>query len=317
MTSSVQVATVAVDYCPICGAAEREFLFEGYDHLHGLPGRFPVARCVGCETAYLTRRPVDLAAYYPADSYAGYAGMARARHDSLAERQYGLGKWQQLLNRLKPNGGRLLDVGCGTGDFLGVMRAVSGWQVAGVEPNARAARYANDARGLKVLQGELPMPELAAGECDVITLRHVLEHTSDPAAVLTEARRLLRPDGMLVISLPVADSLEAQWFEANWAGYDVPRHSVAFTRAGLIKFAGRLGFQVEERFGVVQGLASLRLSVRFWLMDRFGLGGKVSRFLNVLILAPLFLRMRFFNHPPSVAVFVAMPSLDHPTVRLC
>jgi SAM-dependent methyltransferase len=306
MTSSAQVATIAIDGCPICGATERKILFEGHDHLHGLPGRFPVGRCVACGAAYLIERPADLADYYPTDSYGGYEGATGTRPSSLAPGQrHGLIRWRQLLGRLMPGGGYLLDVGCGTGMFLSLMQS-AGWQVMGIEPNSEAARYARAIRGLAVRQGELPMPGLSAGEYDVITLRHVLEHVPDPVAVLTETQRLLKPNGVLIISLPVADSLEAKWFGAYWAGYDVPRHLVTFTRSSVISLGERLGFRVKEELGLVQGFASLRLSLHFWLADKGGLSERGRRFLTALLLPPLFVPLRVLSgHQLSVAVFVA------------
>jgi len=308
-----EIPTIVVDRCPICGARERKFLFAGYDHLHDLPGSFPVVRCVACEAIYMLRRPVDLASYYPAKSYAGYAGLARTGPGVYRLwRHYSLNKWRRLIERLKPSGGQLLDVGCGTGDFLALMATVPCWQVMGIEPNAEAVRYASNMCGLKVLQGELPMPELPTAEYDVITMWHVLEHISNPVAVLGEVHRLLKADGILVLSLPMADSLEAQWFGANWAGYDVPRHLVTFSRVSFVRFMERMGFQVEEQLGLVWGFVSLWQSLYFVLVDKFALTGNVFRFLSMLILAPILPCIRFLiGRHLGVAVFVARRTVRH------
>src|SRR5262249_16711737 len=147
-----------------------------------------------------------------------------------------------LLEQMKPRGGLLLDVGCGAGDFLTVMRDRPGWQVFGLEQNPTASRYARERRGLHVKHGEFPCPALRNGCYDGIKMWHVLEHVGSPPDVLAEARRLLKPDGVLVVGVPVADSLEARWFGPYWAGYDVPRHLVTFTRSSLMRLVRKAGF---------------------------------------------------------------------------
>jgi len=305
MTGLGPIAMVAVDQCPVCAARNRVFLFQGRDRLHGMPGEFSVVRCTDCLSVYLSERPFDLSAYYPADTYAAFVGATRVSHPSqFRARQFGLRQWRRLLVTLKPDGGSLLDVGCGTGDFLSVMQQVSGWRVSGLEPNLNAVRFAQQ-RGLNVIQGELPEPKLRE-QYDAFTLWHVLEHTPNPGQVLAEIKRLLKPDGALVLSVPVVDSVEARIFGECWAGYDVPRHLVTFTRSSLRQFLGQAGFQVEEQFGVVRGLASLRLSLGLWLDNQPRLGRHTRRWLKRGILPVLFAYLRLKNgRRTDVAVFVA------------
>ena len=298
---------VAVDRCPICGSEERTILFEGFDRLHGLPGRFPMAGCGRCGSSYLTRRPVDVTIYYPPDSYAAYDGpFSDAGH--APGRNYGLARRWRLLTAIRPAGGKLLDVGCGAGDFLISAPDSPGWEGVGMEPSPEAVRYAREVRGLDVRQGRLPCPDLPDRTFDVITLWHVLEHVPDPDAVLTDIRRLLKPEGVLILSVPVSDSWEAGWFGSDWVGYDVPRHLVTFTRASLKQLLQGKGFRVEEQFGVVQGLASLRLSlgIRLKRKQRRSVMGRNS--LGLILFPPLFLYGRLFRRRRlSVAVFAAHP----------
>jgi len=300
------VATVAIERCPICGSTERQLLFNGSDRLHDLPGTFPVMTCVACHSAYLAQRPQDLSAYYPVESYAAYDRANTAQHYSRgAGRNYGLRRRQQLLDRVKPAGGYLLDVGCGAGDFIAFVQAQGQWRVSGLEPNAAAARAAREGRGLDVKIGHLPDTALPARSFDVITMWHVLEHVPNPAEVLADVRRLLKPDGVLMVGVPLGDSVEAGWFKANWAGYDVPRHLVTFTRASLSEFARRQGFQFEEQRGIVQGISSLRISLGMWLGQRGGAWRRWRRLWLVVLLPPLYLILRLRSGSRvSVGVFV-------------
>jgi SAM-dependent methyltransferase len=292
--------------CPVCDSAEQTYLFEGCDRLHGLPGRFPVVLCRSCGSAYLKRRPVEISAYYPTDSYAAY-DIAHSRHYSRAVgRQYGLSKRHQLVETVKPGGGSLLDVGCGAGDFLEVLQMQSGWQVTGLEPNPDAAAYAQRVRHLKVVTGTLPYSEFPNSSFDIVTMWHVFEHVPNPSEILNEARRLLKPDGVLIVGLPVADSAEAEWFGSSWAGYDVPRHFITYTRSSFVELLRHNGFLAQEQFGIVRGFASLRLSIYFWFAAKHP-SWQHFRFLRDLIVIPplfLFLHLRG-RHKSSVAVFAA------------
>jgi SAM-dependent methyltransferase len=213
-------------------------------------------------------------------------------------------RWQ-LLSDLKPAGGHLLDVGCGSGDFLAFVQAAGRWKISGLEPNAAAARAAREGRGLNVKIGQLPDATLPARSFDVITLWHVLEHVPNPAVVLADVRRLLKPEGVLIVGVPLGDSVEANWFKANWAGYDVPRHLVTFTHASLSEFAQRHGFYLEEQRGIVQGISSLRISLGMWLGQRDGVWRRLRRLWLMLLLPPLYLILRLRSGSRvSVGVFV-------------
>jgi ubiquinone/menaquinone biosynthesis C-methylase UbiE len=299
--------TIELSGCPVCGSVEHIYLFEGHDRLHSLPGYFPVVRCQICGTAYLKRRPIDVSAYYPTDSYAAYDIANKRRHYSRAfGRRYGLQRRCHLVETLKPNGGYLLDVGCGAGDFLEMLQNRSGWQVTGLEPNSAAAQYARNLRHLEVITGFLPQLAIPSHTYDIVTLWHVIEHVPDPKEVLNEIRRLLKPDGALIVALPVADSLEAKWFGPSWAGYDVPRHLMTFTRSSFVGLMRQSGLLAEERFGVVQGFASLRLSINFWVNSKNPTWRHAQILWEFFVLPSLFLLLRWRSQQKSsVAVFVA------------
>jgi SAM-dependent methyltransferase len=136
---------------------------------------------------------------------------------------------------------RLLDVGCGSGTYLKLMRDL-GWQVRGVELDEGAVETARKAR-LDVRQGTMDDldPELD-GTFDAITVGHVIEHTHDPIAALSAARSVLKPGGILWIGTPNLGSLGASVFRARWRALEPPRHLVIFTGAALTVALHRAGF---------------------------------------------------------------------------
>jgi len=138
--------------------------------------------------------------------------------------------------------GRLLDVGCGSGSFLAFMRRAA-WEVHGVEPDPAAAKVAQERFGIPVILGTLPAARLPDASFDAITLNHVIEHVEDPIGLLAECRRILKPDGTLVIVTPNIESLGHQHFRDSWRGLEPPRHLYLFSIDTLRTSAGGAGFR--------------------------------------------------------------------------
>lgn len=140
------------------------------------------------------------------------------------------------------NGGRLLDVGCGDGKFLYSMQQ-KGWIVDGIDFDSKAIQSAKIRYGLDLRHGDLTQAALPGSTFDVVTMSHVVEHLPEPAQVLAEIRRLLKPAGRLILTTPNVKSLGSQKFGSAWFGLDAPRHLNLFTPNALAKLAGQAGFQ--------------------------------------------------------------------------
>jgi SAM-dependent methyltransferase len=140
---------------------------------------------------------------------------------------------------------RLLDVGCGSGQFLARMHGL-GWEVVGVEPDPAAVHTARATYGLPVVQGTLESPQKDIGEFDAVTLLHVFEHVPDPRETLHAAWRVLRPGGRLLIVTPNGRGLGSRVFGSAWIGWDPPRHLHVFTVAALRRLLAEAGFALER-----------------------------------------------------------------------
>ena len=146
---------------------------------------------------------------------------------------------------LPPGAGRrLLDVGCGSGEFLIRMRE-RGWDVVGVEPDPVAAAGAR-AGGLDVRDGMLDDARFAGESFDAIVLSHVIEHVHDPVALLRECSRVLRPEGTLVLMTPNLESVGHRRFGADWRGLEPPRHLHVFSVESLESCVARVGLTVAR-----------------------------------------------------------------------
>ena len=277
--------------CPGCGSTVQQpkVLLRGRDRLTGAPGRFSVLACPECDLAFThpRLRPEDFATYYP-ESYSAYEPNVGASRRSIGER---LGSLQrQAIVRFGPYrrawqmpAGRLLDVGCGTGD-IAVIFARSGWSAAGLDPSSAAVRHAR-AVGVQAITGTLADAPWDDGEFDAIIFNHSLEHIDDPAQAVAEAGRLLRPGGLLTIAVPNFGSWHRRLFRSAWFQLDLPRHLQHFDRGSLSRLVEAAGLRPIE-----MGAASMRPSpvgsLQYAALGRLRFEGRGFRMLG-WALAPL------------------------------
>jgi len=234
--------------CPLCGGERRGRLLVAGDRLRPSdPARYTVVRCARCGLAYTDPRPTpdEIGRSYP-PSYGGLDRDDRLARAEAAYRRRQQGEVVCWLAALRPRRGRLLDVGCGSGDLLAALSA-DAWEVTGVEPATEAAALARRRHGLHVLTGRFEDAPVS-GSFDVVTLAGVLEHLHDPLAALRRARSLLRPDGLVaVLFLPRLDSSEARRFGPRWLALDLPRHLTHFDDAGFARLADAAGLRIRHR----------------------------------------------------------------------
>ena len=151
----------------------------------------------------------------------------------------------QTLRRTRAPG-PLLDVGCGGGLFLGMMRE-RGFRVLGLDNSRDAAAIAWRRQQVPAVCAMLEHVPLSDESVAVLTMFHVLEHLYDPRAYLAAARRLLAPDGRLVIQVPNAACWQFRLLGEAWNGVDVPRHLFDFRAGDVEKLVQSCGFEVVRR----------------------------------------------------------------------
>lgn len=257
------IKTTAKPQCPICGNTGK-ILHEGLiDQLFGAPGHWSLRRCseTSCGLLWLDPCPIeaDIAkAYQTYYTHANSSEKPRIQSHLVSTiRDLIVGIVTILCGqRSKKNDiahmylldmppGRILDLGCGDARFLNRMKQ-SGWTVQGVDFDAAAASNAKQLFDIDVQIGTLENMNYPDCVFDAITMNHVIEHVFDPAALLREVRRILKPGGRLVMVTPNAESMGHSMFGPFWRGLEAPRHIQIFTPPSLKTIAEKANLQVSK-----------------------------------------------------------------------
>ena len=137
--------------------------------------------------------------------------------------------------------GRILDVGCATGFLLDEARK-GGWEVYGVELSSWAVDYAKNKLQLpNIIQGSLTQADYPANFFDVVVLKDVIEHLTDPKDILEQIRRILKPAGIICCNTPDIDSLVSKILGAKWWGIK-QSHLFYFNKHSLSALFKATGF---------------------------------------------------------------------------
>jgi 2-polyprenyl-3-methyl-5-hydroxy-6-metoxy-1,4-benzoquinol methylase len=178
-----------------------------------------------------------LPSYYESVNYISHTD----GNKSLFEKMYQFVKSIALKNKLKlinseSEKGKILDIGAGVGDFLAVCKN-DGWQTTGIEPSEKAKAIAIK-KGVKFVD---TLSELKNNSFDVITMWHVLEHVPNLENQISELKRLIKPNGTIIIAVPNFNSFDANYYGKFWAAFDVPIHFWHFSKTAIQKL-----FEVEN-----------------------------------------------------------------------
>ena len=284
INESIQAEEVSL--CLHCSSVGTCLYENMRDRLYEVPGNWSFLRCPKCGLVWINPRPLLEGIKRLYSNYYTHSKESiekkltsfkrRLKHDVLVN-AFGQNKnfssWEWARMFAKPLGmfppfkrtvekaivnlnflpnRRLLDVGCGSGEFLVMMRDL-GWQVQGIEPDGQAAKIAREKFGLRVEACTLEEAKIPVGSFDVITVLHVLEHVPDPQKLIQECSQALQPEGRLVIVVPNLESLGHQVFKKCWLGLDPPRHLWVYSSRTLRTCAERAGLEIEKLYTIGHG----------------------------------------------------------------
>ncbi|WP_434063041.1 class I SAM-dependent methyltransferase [Hwangdonia lutea] len=184
--------------------------------------------------------------YYKSEDYISHTDSKRNLFEKAYHlvRQISLKKKLNLINAFSADDKNLLDVGCGTGDFLQTAKE-NNWTVSGIEPNDKARDIANKKTNNAVFKTD-ELLKFKEHHFDVITLWHVLEHLPNLEEQLSIFKKLLKPNGTLIIAVPNYKSYDAKHYKQFWAAYDVPRHLWHFDKSSVSKLVSKQAMEVVK-----------------------------------------------------------------------
>jgi SAM-dependent methyltransferase len=223
--------------CNLCGGDDPEAVYEG----------LPVVSCRRCGLIYVTPQPSAeaLSRLYSEDYFTKPVSEGEPAY---IENQAGLelffdGRLRRLERLVRP--GRLLEIGAGLG-YLVRVAARRGWEAIGLEVSEFAANYARHTLGADVRAQRLEEAGFREACFDAVVMRDVLEHVRDPRAVLAEARRVLRPGGVLSLSVPSFACVARRLAGPAWRHLRPEQHLFQFTPETLRRLLSETGFELRE-----------------------------------------------------------------------
>jgi 2-polyprenyl-3-methyl-5-hydroxy-6-metoxy-1,4-benzoquinol methylase len=249
-----EIRTYSCPKCYLCGN-EGKLLYESLkDRLFGAPGEWNLKKCTNSECGLVWLDPM------PLEEDIGKAYLNYFTHEiqdlqisllgrllrtvyralkTIPSHLVGLRAEEvqiesMCLSNVSP--GKLLDIGCGSGQFLQQMQ-LYGWEVEGVDFDSKAVEGVKKRYGFNVHVGSLESIGYPDNSFDAITMSHVIEHVHDPVALLKECYRILKPTGYLVAVTPNINSWGHKKFEENWIHLDPPRHLHLFSDSTLRRCA--------------------------------------------------------------------------------
>ena len=281
--------------CYYCGSDRKRPLLVAEDDFTGKPGRFTFVVCEDCGLAFQSPR-IDIAgikAYYD-DEYIAHrkrrewgplGGLVRRAMRRLDRAKL------KLVSRyidLQPQS-EVMDVGCGAGTFLAMVKDQFGSRLTGVDFIDLA--HLPTIETIDFHCGLFYDTEVGHERFDLISMWHFLEHDYDPGRSLLQARSALKPDGILVIEVPRLDSLTYRLYRDRWPGLQAPQHTVLFSRETLLRQIAKAGLETVDyvAYGAYPAYFYLFAGLAFKMLKGRGLDlGKVvvPYFIGQVLLAP-------------------------------
>ena len=238
---------ITYQQCPCCGSNNIKPQLVAKDYTVSNQS-FDIWHCHNCTLRFTQNVPDEesIGTYYQSTNYVSHSdtqeGLINKLYHKVRKKTL-IQKSELIIDACKTANGVLLDVGSGTGAFAQTM-IEAGWKVTGLEPDDTARTVALNKFGLQ-LDDPKTLFDLTENTFDAITMWHVLEHVHNLHGYLDQYKKILKPEGKLIIAVPNYTSSDATSYQEYWAAYDVPRHLYHFSPESMTKLAALKGFKIE------------------------------------------------------------------------
>jgi ubiquinone/menaquinone biosynthesis C-methylase UbiE len=297
--------------CNLCGSDNFESVLKVPDQLSNSIDRFILVKCTNCGLVSVNPRPKksEMAKYYTLEYY-------EPMHDSIKKEKNFIirfydhfkdkisrKKLYEKVQRVEKNTeypGMIVDVGCGNGDFLGKMKS-RGWKCQGIEISDVMSEYATQKYGINVFNGEFEDAKLSEDSVDALTFWHSLEHLHDPMGALRESYRVLKHDGLIIITVPNIESYEFMLLKEKWPHLDVPRHLYQWSASTLTQALKKTKFRKIRLFHFTNlSMSHLKLLVWPEHLEKLRLGNEKKNKKYVLFSKIMFELLHYLSLPLSL-----------------
>ena len=235
-------------HCPACQKNSFSPVFPVKDFIVS-NDVFEIIECGNCQIrlTYPFPQKSTLDNYYESENYMPHSETSAGITGFLYRlvQKFMVTRKQKLVEKVSnSSSGKLLDVGCGTGEFLNEMRR-GGWEIDGIDQSEHARRIAQKRHGI-TSQPPTQLHLYQEGEFDVITFWHVLEHLTSLTETLQLVYRALKTGGTLLIAAPNYKSFDGDYYQMFWAAYDVPRHLYHFSYDSVAALLEQAGLSISH-----------------------------------------------------------------------
>ena len=233
-----------LNHCPLCKSGHFT-LYKELKDFSVSQENFSIVSCNTCGFKFTNPRPTEnnLGKYYESEDYISHTNEGNNLVNNLYKiaRIYTIQEKSKLIQKWGKKG-HLLDIGCGTGEFIDYNKKLN-WTVSGVEVNEKARAQAEELIGHSLYSSLEAVP--ADRQFQAITLWHVLEHIAQLEESCQKIKSLLAPKGVLMVAVPNCGSYDATYYDQYWAAYDVPRHLYHFTQQSMEQWWKKFDMRVQ------------------------------------------------------------------------
>ena len=244
--------------CPVCSSSECEKAFSKFG--------IDIVCCKACSLCYSAEVPANTEDIYSDNIYLPAAIESYMKNVSYRKERFGRERVELISRQIgNPHGKRLLDIGCGTGWFLEVAREY-GFEVYGQELGKELAKWTNERLGVKIFSKTIS--EISSQiQFDVITMFDLLEHVPEPLQLISDCKRLLNKDGILLVFTPNFDSLSIHVMKEHSNLIAPAEHLTCFTKKAVEVLASKAELEVVHYQTCGIDLGDLK-SYYEWLGER-------------------------------------------------
>lgn len=225
--------------CPVCASSNSKYLFQIQQG--------QLIECDNCHLFYYTPQPSaqELENFYNSEDYRNEFSESLMSGTEFASNRYL--QFEKALKKYTPkvltqSSRNLLDIGCGTGDFLQIANQ-NGWQVSGTEISTKAVQEISKKTSFSIFSGDILSLDLPQKNYDVITLYHVIEHLIAPNEFLKRIRELLKPGGLFFLETPNIGGIGFKIKRKAWSHLIPPEHIIYFNPSSLKFTLKKVGFE--------------------------------------------------------------------------